>query len=102
MKPTEEEITRFQIECSCGCSELKFTQWKDDGISFISHVIHSFTAQQQGRFDRIKTAFKIFWNLAVLDKEYEMYEIVIDNNETLNRFKKFVSEMVEIKEIGED
>jgi len=97
MKDKEEIISRFEIECSCGHGELVFSQWKDDGISFISYRIPAFYSAQHGRWDRIKNGFKAFWNLVFLDKEYTLYEIVIEDNEKLKSFKKFVSEFREIE-----
>ena len=98
MKDKEEIISKFEIECSCGYGELVFSQWKDDGIAFISYNIPAFFAGQHGRWDRIRNGFKVFWNLVFLDKEYSLYEIVIEDNEKLNSLKKFVSEFKEIEE----
>lgn len=98
MKNKEEIITKFEIECSCGDgAELEFSQWKDDGISFISYKMPAYYSAQYGRWDRIKNGLKAFWNLVVLDKEYTLYEIVIEDNQKLKDFKKFVSEMREIE-----
>ncbi len=102
MKNQEEIISKFEIECSCGHAELEFSQWKDDGISFIIYKIPAYTSAQQGRLDRIKNGLKAFWNLVVLDKEYTFYEIVIEDNKKLKEFKKFVSEMREIEETGNE
>ncbi len=96
MEEKEDEL-KFELECSCGCGELEFSQWKDDRLSFISYNISAFSSAQIGRLDRVKTAFKVFWHLAVLDKEYTLYEIVIDSNEKLKKFKDFVSKMKEIE-----
>lgn len=97
MEDKEEIISKFEIECSCGHAELEFSQWKDDGLAFISYNLPAFGATQEGRWDRIKRGLKAFWYLVVLDKEYTLYEIVIENNEQLKAFKKFVSEFREIE-----
>jgi len=98
MKDHEEIISKFEIECSCGHAELEFSQWKDDGISFITYKIPAYSSSQHGRWDRIKNGLKAFWNLVVLDKEYTFYEIVIEDNKLLKEFKEFVSKMREIEE----
>ena len=93
----EELVSKFDYECSCGCGELQFSQWKDDGVAFISYNIPAFFAYQHGTWDNIKRRAKIIWNV-LLGKEYRFYEIVIEDNKTLNEFKKFVSEMRNIDE----
>jgi hypothetical protein len=93
----EDLVTKFNYECSCGCGEMQFTQWKDDGVSFISYNIPAFHAYQRGLWDTIQRRSKIIWNV-LLGKEYRFYEIVIDNNKTLQEFKRFVSSMAEVNE----
>ena len=88
-----ENIERFEIECSCGCSELVFDQWTDDGLSFISLVIPAWYASGYTGF---KKALKIMWSI-VRGKEYSFYEIIIEDNDTLRRFKEFVANMKEIE-----
>lgn len=96
---SERLIKHFYLPCSCGCgAAFVYEQWVDDGLAFISYSIGAFESMQLGRWDRIKTAFKIWWRLAVLDKEYELYDITIEDNETLEQFKKFVSGMRSIDE----
>ncbi len=97
MKIKEEIISKFYYECSCGCGVLEFSQWKDDGIAFISYNIPAFYAWQYGTWDRIKRSVKIIWNI-LLGREYVFYEIVIEDNKTLKEFKKWASEMREIDE----
>lgn len=97
MKNKEELISKFYYECSCACGELQFTQWKDDGIVFISYNIPAFNAYQRGTWGNIASAIKIIWNV-LLGREYRLYEIVIEDNETLRRFKEFVAGMKEIEE----
>lgn len=94
----DKVISKFEFECSCGCGELKFSQWLDDGVSFISYNIPAYFASQKGRWDRIINAIKVFWSLAILDKEYCFYEIIIEDNKKLKEFKEFVSKMREIEE----
>lgn len=93
----EDLVTKFNYECSCGCGEMVFSQWKDDGVAFISYNIPAFVAYQNGTWDNIKRRVKIIWNI-LLGKEYRFYEIVIESNKILNDFKRFVSEMREIDE----
>ena len=99
MKIKEEIISKFCFECSCGCGELVFSQWKNDGIAFISYNIPAFYAYQRNLWEVIKHRTKIIWSI-LGGKEYSLYEIVIEDNETLKRFKKFVSEMTEIEEVN--
>lgn len=94
----EETISEFSFPCNCGCGNLKFTQWKDDGVAFISYNIPAFSAYQNGTWDRIKKALCIFWELVVMGREYRLYEIVIDDNKQIDAFKSFVSKMRHINE----
>jgi hypothetical protein len=94
-KEKEELINRFVYECSCGCTELRFEQWKDDGLAFISLMV---PAQHGGHYTSLKTTIKIIWNL-IRGKQYCLYDIVIEDNDTLRRFKKFVADMKEIDEL---
>lgn len=91
-KAKEELISKFVYECSCGTEELQFAQWKDDGIAFISCVIPAWYA---GSYSGFRNALKIIWNV-LRGKQYSFYEIVIEDNETLRRFKEFVANMREI------
>lgn len=93
----EDLITKFNYECSCGCGELQFSQSKDDGVAFISYNIPAFFAYQHGTWDSIKRRAKIVWNV-LMGKEFRFYEIVIEDNKTLDDFKRFVSEMRSIDE----
>ena len=92
-KEKEEIISKFVYECSCGCSELQFSQWKDDGMSFISLVI---PARQADGYTGFRNTLKIIWAL-LRGKEYCFYDIVIEDNDSLNKFKEFVGNMKEIK-----
>ena len=91
-KEKEEIINKFVYECSCGCAELQFDQWKDDGMAFISYVIPAWYASG---YTGLKNALKIIWTV-LRGKQYYFYEIVIDDNDTLRRFKEFVANMQEI------
>ena len=93
-KEKEELISKFVYECSCGQEELQFTQWTDDGIAFITLVIPAWYASGYTGF---KNAMRIIWNI-LRGKEYSFYEIVIEDNVTLRRFKEFVANMREIDE----
>lgn len=95
MEKTNTE--KFFFDCSCGCGVLEFSQWKDDGISFIQYLVPAFTSHQENGWDKMKRRLEIFWNLVVLGKEYSLYEIVIEDNEKLRKFKEFVSNMKEIQ-----
>ena len=92
MKNKDEIINRFVIECDCGCSELVFDQWKDDGLSFISLMIPAWSSKNYNNF---KNTCKIIWSI-LRGKQYCFFEIVIDDNEQLTRFKEFVANMKEI------
>lgn len=96
MEVKEELISKFTYECSCGCGELQFSQWKDDGIAFISYMVPAWVAAQ-GEYGGFKNALKIIWNL-IRGKEHYFYEITIEDNETLHRFKEFVANMRDIDE----
>lgn len=93
----EEYINRFYYECDCSCGTLDFSQWKDDGVAFISYNIPAFNAYQDGTLDNIKRRAKIIWNV-LLGREHRFYEIVIEDNKKLNEFKEFVKNMREIDE----
>ena len=94
----QEKITKFNYECGCGCGELVFEQWKDDGVAFISYNIPAHYAYQNGTWNNIKRTAKLIWSV-ITGKEYRFYEIVIEDNKTLQDFKRFVSEMREIDAI---
>lgn len=96
MKQTvkEELISKFIYECGCGCGQLQFTQWKDEGSAFINYVIPAWYASG---YTGWKNALKIIWNV-LLGKQHYFYEITIEDNETLRRFKEFVGNMREIDE----
>jgi len=89
-----ELMDKFVYECSCGCGELQFKQWKDDGIAFISYVIPAWYASGYTGF---RNALEIIWSV-LRGKQYYFYEIVLEDNETLHRFKEFVANMDEINE----
>jgi len=89
---TKEFESKFVYECSCGCGELHFHQWKDDGITTISYVIPAWYASG---YTGLKNALKIIWTV-LRGKQYYFYEIVIEDNDTLRRFKEFVANMREI------
>jgi hypothetical protein len=95
LKEKEELISKFVYECSCGCGELQFSQWKDDGLASISYVIPAWYA---GSYSGFKKAIKIIWNV-LRGKQYCFYEITIQDNDNLRKFKEFVANMQEIKEI---
>ena len=98
MKQSEKEeiISEFIYNCGCGCGSLQFTQWKDDGIAFISYVVPAWYASQ-GLYGGWKNALKIIWNI-LRGRQHYFYEITIEDNETLRKFKDFVANMREIKE----
>lgn len=93
-KVKEELISKFIYECSCGTEELQFTQWQDDGIAFISLRIPAWYADGYTGF---KNALRIIWNI-LRGRQHRFYELVIEDNETLRKFKKFVADMREIDE----
>jgi len=93
-KEKEDLVSKFSYECSCGCAELRFVQWKDDGIAFIDYVIPAWYA---GSYSGFKNAAKIIWSI-LRGKQYYFYEICIEDNETLRKFKDFVANMQEIDE----
>jgi hypothetical protein len=93
----EELISKFDFQCSCGCGELQFSQWKDDGLAFIQYVIPVLYANEYN--NSWKNRFKIIWNV-FMGKHHCFYEIVIEDNETLRRFKQFVAGMKEIDDEG--
>jgi hypothetical protein len=97
-KIKEEIISSFDYDCGCGCGQLRFSQWKDDSMASISYVVPAWAASQ-GVYGGWRNALKIIWNV-IRGKEHYFYEITINDNETLNRFKKFVSEMTEIEDVN--
>jgi len=95
---TEEFVSKFSFPCSCGHGELQFTQWKDDGYGYINYVLPAFSSYQIGTLERIGKALSIFWELVVMGREYRLYEIVIEDNEMLQKFRNFVADMRDINE----
>jgi len=81
---------RIECECDCGCGELKvsYDPEFDEETIFISYVIPAFYAYQHSRIDRIKNAFKMFWKLAVLDREFSLYEVIMKKTEFQDFVKK--------------
>jgi len=94
MKNKQELMNRFVYECSCGCTELHFDQWKDNGMAFISLMT---PASYSRRYTSFKEGLKIIWSV-LTGKRYCFYEIVLEDNNKLNEFKEFVANMTEIKE----
>jgi len=90
----EKLISKFDYECSCGCGQLRFTQWHDDGLASIQYVIPAWYASGYTGF---KNALKIIWTV-LTGKQYYFYEITIEDNKQLREFKKFVSEMKDIED----
>lgn len=99
MKNKENIWTKeISVKCSCGCGVLELSQWKDDGMSFISYYVRAFDSSQETVWDKFKERIKILWNVVILGKKHYFYDVVIDDNKTLDELKKFVSEMGKINE----
>jgi len=90
-------VGEINIKCSCGCGVLEISQWKDDGMAFISYYVRAFDSSQETAWDKFRERIKILWNVVVLGKKHYFYDVVIDDNKTLNELKKFVSEMREVE-----
>lgn len=84
----------MDLECQCGCGELRFSQYKNENSVSISYHIPTWYANE---FSGWKKAWKIIWNV-LRGKQYYLYEILIDDNKKLKEFKEFVANMPEIKE----
>lgn len=79
-----EKVT-VRVDCDCGCGELAIER-DDDGLAYLSYNIPAFYAKQEGRRDRVKRVFSILWHLLILDREYRLYEIVL-NKEEVKKFR---------------
>ena len=88
---------KFTLYCNCECGSLRIEQFKDDGYTILSYDIPAFFAYQENWLDRLRENVKIIW-LFLTGKKYQLFEIIIEDNEELKRFKNFVSQMKEIDE----
>jgi hypothetical protein len=92
-----QDLTNAEvIECECGCGMLRAEQFKDDGYTILSYYVHAFGVYQDTIWDKIKRRVGMAWDI-LRGKEYRLYEIVIESDESLNKFKAFVAQMIPIK-----
>lgn len=91
-----KSVTEEILQCSCHCGILKVEQFYSDGYSILSYYPMAFNERQDGFFKRLWRKISMAASI-LMGKEYRLFEIVIDNNEDLNRFKYFVSQMRDIK-----
>jgi len=91
------------IDCSCGCSVLKITQWEqdgdiDDGDVYISHYITSWNAMQGSFIQRFLERMKILFTIA-RGKEYYFFDLILSSEEKVRKFKEQVARLDESKTI---
>ena len=82
---------KFDLDCMCGCTSLKFTNDTEDNFVTITQYVPNFYVKQNGIFfemlRRIKFAYYI-----LIGKEFYMYDMIIENEE-IKEFKDWVSKI---------
>jgi hypothetical protein len=89
---TESEI----LECGFDEGMFRVQQFMDDGFVVLGYYVNAFYLQDnwlQKLWKRL-----IFAGAILLGFEYRLFDLTIDNNEDLNRFKAFVAQMRPIKD----
>jgi hypothetical protein len=92
-----DQTARTHLECSCGCGVLIIEQDLPSGDVFLSYNIPAFYAYQDNVFTRLKKNWSLIWSI-LTGKRYELYELIIIDNNKLQEFKSFVGSMRDIKE----
>ena len=88
----EDYYTQMELPCSCGCGALRVAQDKENQAVLLSYIIPAWYA---GAFSGWKKALSLIWHI-LTGKQYYFYEVIIDDNLTLRRFKDFVANIEEI------
>lgn len=97
MKSEWENSIILDSETSGSVDILKLSQFKDDGYTCLDFYTPNFYSLQGSFWYKFWRAIKLSFFILV-GKEYCLHSISIENNDTLNNFKKFVSEMREIED----
>jgi len=89
-----EDIFRtIKLESASRVGELRIEQDKMDGWIAISYRLPAFYAMQYGFREWLRLLFDV-----LLGREHLLFDIQIENNETLEEFKRAVSELQEVIE----
>src|SRR6187402_1202400 len=78
------------LECSDGCGEFQITYWENDGDILLSYYIPKFYSDSI--WEILKNKIKMIWSI-LINKEYQLWELDLDTKESVETFKKFVSEI---------
>ena len=87
----------FDVSCSCGCSLMRVSQYKSKkGFEevYIESFIPSFYALQTPGWNKFKNALKMIWCI-LRGKEYWLFEIVVNQKESIIALKKAVASLEE-------
>ena len=94
---------RIAVPCDCGCNIVTFNRWPkqeygknsiDPETIIISNYWLGFYANQNSVLSILKGRLKAIWYV-IRGKEYELYDIVIDNEEDIQKFKKEMQEFLD-------
>jgi len=91
-------VNETTIRCNCGCGELQFTSWKDDGFATFSYNLPAFYAYQRPWLGRFKEGISIIWAV-ISNKQHRLFEVVLfeEDNEQIRNFKEFAEGIKEFK-----
>ena len=87
----DENITHFEIECSCGCGILQLLVDKEDGEGYLEFYELGFYAYQRPLLSNLRENLKLIWAI-LKGKRYCFYSIVI-SKEKMEEFKRFVGDL---------
>ena len=95
----EDWVNEATVRCNCGCGEIQFTCWDDDGYGYLSYNLPAFYAYQRPWLERFKDGMKIIWTV-LSNKQYRLFEVTLfeKDNEQIRKFKEFAARISEIKE----
>lgn len=78
-----------------GVSVMEIEQFKSDGVVYINFLTPNFYSMQGSWFERFWKAVKLAFFI-LIGKEYALHTIGIEDNNKLQEFKKFVSQMGDV------
>ena len=91
------------VPCTCGHSMIVFGLWHEfetpkggfiPETVYISNYWLSFYAHQKSILNIVKSRLKMIWYI-LRGKEYQLYDITIDNEEDIQKFKKEMQEFLD-------
>jgi len=100
MKPImiqEENITELHIECSCGCSGIRISDWEDYDEAFITYYLEAFQEKQKGWF-RTKQKLSLIWAI-IRGKEYRFYEVCASKLALRKLFQDYLNKVQSVDKI---